>query len=258
MSKLLAGDKFFDVSDYGRYPAVLLVNQLKKTRITPIHVTLLFGFVGLLAVYFILQHHFITAGILIIFKSILDAADGELARAKKTPSLTGRYLDSIFDFALNLLLLLAISHVAQGNLWVMLVAFGCIQLQGTVYNYYYVILRNNSVGADSTSRIFEYKFPKALPGERQHGVNILFTVYTILFGLFDRLVYALDRTASHTQFPRWFMTFLSIYGLGFQLLLIAILLNTGLVTFIIPFLILYTIFVPVLIGIRKLIITQKN
>ena len=39
----------------------------------------------------------------IILKSIIDAADGELARIKKTPSYTGRYLDSIFDIILNLI-----------------------------------------------------------------------------------------------------------------------------------------------------------
>ena len=37
-------------------------------------------------------------------KSILDAADGELARIKMTPSYSGRYLDSIFDILLNLIL----------------------------------------------------------------------------------------------------------------------------------------------------------
>ena len=38
----------------------------------------------------------------IILKSIIDAADGELARVKQTPSYAGRYLDSVFDIILNL------------------------------------------------------------------------------------------------------------------------------------------------------------
>jgi phosphatidylglycerophosphate synthase len=252
MSKLLAQNRFFDVSDYGRYPAVLLVNQLKKTRITSIQVTLLFGITGLVAAYFILQQYFVVAGILIIFKSILDAADGELARAKKTPSFTGRYLDSIFDFLLNLVLLISVTLVTASSPLLTVLAFLSIQLQGTVYNYYYVILRNKSVGGDSTSRIFEYKFPKALPGENQKRVNVLFVVYTLFFGIFDRIVYSMDRSASkNTTLPAWFMTLISAYGLGFQLLIIAVMLNLHLINYIIPFLILYTIFVPVLIGIRK-------
>ena len=37
----------------------------------------------------------ILASFFIILKSVIDAVDGELARMKKTPSYSGRYLDSI-------------------------------------------------------------------------------------------------------------------------------------------------------------------
>tara|TARA_B110000037_G_scaffold202963_1_gene245601 strand:- start:4593 stop:4715 length:123 start_codon:yes stop_codon:yes gene_type:complete len=40
-----------------------------------------------------------------MFKSILDAADGEFARVKKTPSFTGRCLDAVADIILNLFIL---------------------------------------------------------------------------------------------------------------------------------------------------------
>jgi len=66
-------------------------------------------------------------------------------------------------------------------------SFFSIQLQGTLYNYYYVILRTKSIGGDSTSKIFEYKVPKALPGESQKSVAILFSIYTIVYGIFDKL-----------------------------------------------------------------------
>ena len=58
MSKLAAQDKFFDLSDYGRSFGKLLANSLKETRFTPIHVTLLFGISGLLAIYCILNQTF--------------------------------------------------------------------------------------------------------------------------------------------------------------------------------------------------------
>jgi hypothetical protein len=48
------------------------------------------------------------------------------------------------------------------------------------------------------------------------------------------------------------MTLLSIYGLGFQLLLIAALLAFDKVEWIIPFFIFYTGFILVLIAIRKI------
>lgn len=252
MSKLAPEDKFLDLSDYGRPFAKLFANQLKNTRFTPIHVTLLFGVCGLIAIYCILQHHYILASFFIILKSIIDAADGELARIKKTPSYVGRYLDSVFDIVLNLLFLITICYVAQTTLWMTLIAFFCIQLQGTLYNYYYVILRNKSIGGDKTSQIFEDKSPRALPGETQKWVNIWFGIYTIVYGIFDKIIHTFDSDAYTVKtFPNWFMTFVSLYGLGFQLLIIAVMLTFGWIEIIVPFFIFYSLLIFVLIGIRK-------
>ena len=252
MSKLAAEDKFLDLSDYGRSIGKLLANQLKNTRFTPIHVTLLFGFSGLIAMYCILQNHYFLASFFIILKSIIDAADGELARIKNTPSYTGRYLDSVFDIILNFLFFITIYYVSQTSFWLTILAFFCIQLQGTLYNYYYVILRNKSVGGDTTSKIFEYKSPRALPGENQKSVNILFIIYTIVYGLFDKIIHTLDSNAYKVKtFPNWFMTLVSIYGLGFQLLIIAIMLPMNLIEYIVPFFIIYSLLILVIIGIRK-------
>ena len=252
MSKLAAQDKFLDLSDYGRTFGRFLANQLKNTRFTPIHVTLLFGLSGLIAINCILTNHYFLAGCFIVLKSGIDAADGELARLKNTPSYSGRYLDSLFDIILNFLFLMAICYVSQTTIWFSLLAFIGIQLQGTLYNYYYVILRNKSVGGDSTSKIFEYKTPKALPGETQKSVNILFGIYTVVYGTFDKIIHFLDPEAYKVKtFPNWFMTLLSLYGLGFQLLIIAVMLTLGWIEFIVPFFIAYTLLILALIGIRK-------
>lgn len=254
MSKLAKEDKFLDLSDYGRPFGKFLANQLKNTRFTPIHVTLLFGVSGLIAIYCILQGSYYLASFFIILKSMIDAADGELARLKNTPSYTGRYLDSVFDIILNFLFLMTICYVSQTSFWFTVLAFIGIQLQGTLYNYYYVILRNKSVGGDTTSKIFEYKSPKALPGETQKSVDILFRIYTIVYGTFDKIIHALDQEAYKVKtFPNWFMTVLSIYGLGFQLLIIAVMLPMDLIEYIIPFFIIYTALIFVIIGIRKVV-----
>ena len=255
MSKLAAQDKFLDLSDYGRSFGRFFAHQLKNTRFTPIHVTLLFGLSGLIAIYCILNHHYYLAAFFILLKSGIDAADGELARLKQTPSYFGRYLDSVFDIILNFLFLMAICYVSTTTIGFTLLAFIGIQLQGTLYNYYYVILRNKSVGADATSKIFEYKTPKALPGESQQSVNILFGIYTVVYGSFDKIIHALDKQAYKVKsFPNWFMTLLSLYGLGFQLLIIAIMLPLGWIEWVAPFFIVYTLLIFALIGIRKLYI----
>ncbi|WP_293871982.1 CDP-alcohol phosphatidyltransferase family protein [Flavobacterium sp.] len=252
MSKLAAEDKFLDLSDYGRSFGRFFANQLKNTFFTPIHVTLLFGLSGLIAIYCILQQQYYFAAFFILLKSGIDAADGELARLKKTPSYFGRYLDSVFDIVLNFMFLMTICYVSKTSIWLTILAFIGIQLQGTLYNYYYVILRTKSVGGDSTSKIFEYKTPKALPGESQKSVTILFGIYTVLYGIFDKVIHFLDSDAYKVKtFPNWFMTLLSVYGLGFQLLIIAVMLPLGWIEFIIPFFIVYTLLIFALIGIRK-------
>ena len=90
MSKLSAQDRFLDLSDYGRGFGKFLANQLKNTRFTPIHVTILFGISGLIAIYCILTNHYLLAGFFIVLKSGIVAADGELALLKNKPSNVGR------------------------------------------------------------------------------------------------------------------------------------------------------------------------
>nr|MBI1228802.1 CDP-alcohol phosphatidyltransferase [Cytophagales bacterium] len=252
MSKLAPSDRFIDLSDYGRPLASYAATKLQHSPVTPIHLTFLFGVSGLVAICFLLAGEFVLAGIFLLLKSVIDAADGELSRVKNTPSHSGRYLDSIFDMLLNLLILLAVQHYTSENMWLTLAAFFGVQLQGTLYNYYYVILRSKSKGADGTSKIFERKPPRALSGEKQRTVNVLFWIFFALYGAFDRIVYWMDAGAlKGNTLPNWFMTFLSIYGLGFQLLLIAILLSANLIGYIIPFFIGYSLLFLVFVPLRR-------
>ena len=253
MSKLPDTHKFLDLSDYGRPIARIIANSLKETSYTPIHVTILFVISGLIAIYCILFDYLWAAAFFLILKSILDAADGELARLKKTPSYTGRYLDSVSDIVLNLFIFIALWYTTEANLIATFFAFLGIQLQGTLYNYYYVILRNNSNG-DTTSRIFEYDTPIAMKGETQENVNVLFAIYKFFYGAFDKTIYKLDPNAYKSKrFPSLFMSALSIFGLGFQLLIISFMLVLGYKEFIISFFIWYTLLVFLFIGIRKLL-----
>ena len=256
MSKLPKAHKFIDLSDYGRPIARLIATSLKNTSFTPVHVTIAFIISGLIGVVCILLGYFWAAAFFLIFKSILDAADGELARVKETPSYTGRYLDSVADIILNAIILMAIWYITDTHILITILAFIGIQLQGTLYNYYYVILRNQFDG-DTTSRVFENKTPVALKGEKQSHVDILFKLYKMLYGNFDKTIYALDKNASRGKItPNWLMTSISTFGLGFQLLLIAAFLVLGWTNYIIPFFIGYSVMIFVFIGIRKGLYSQ--
>ena len=81
---------------------------------------------------------------------------------------------------------------------------------------------------------------------------MLFGLYKLLYGVFDQTIYALDANANMGKvLPNWLMTCISTFGLGFQLLLMAIMLVLGLQAFILPFFFSYTLMVFVFIGIRK-------
>ena len=253
MSKLPKENQFLDLSDYGRPLAKRIAELLKNTTLTPIHVTIAFIMAGLLAIICILNHQYWATAFFLILKSILDAADGELARIKKTPSYTGRYLDSVSDIVLNLLILVTIWHITKGSLLYALLAFFGLQLQGTLYNYYYVILRNKHDG-DTTSRVFEKEVPTAMKGENQEDVNLLHGIYSFLYGIFDSIIYHLDRDAVESEdLPNWFMTVVSTFGLGFQLLIIGFMLVLDLKEYIIPFFIGYSLLIFVFIALRKAI-----
>ena len=83
-------------------------------------------------------------------------------------------------------------------------------------------------------------------------------MYRFLYGIYDHTIYLIDQDAYKMRtFPNWFMTMISFYGLGFQLLIIALMLALDWVEFIIPFFIFYTIFTFVFVGIRKVFLVSK-
>ncbi len=253
MSKLPKEYRFLDFSDYGRPVARIIANSLKETSYTPIDVTLWFIISGIIAIVCILCEHYWFAALFLLLKSILDAADGELARVKKTPSHTGRYLDSVADIILNFFIFSALWYCTEASIVITFFAFLGIQLQGTLYNYYYVILRNN-VNGDTTSRVFEYNAPNALGNEKQKNVDLLFRIYKGLYGLFDRVIYLLDSNAPKSKkIPKFLMTALSTFGLGFQLLIISLMLVLGLKDYISTFFLCYSPMIFVFIGLRKIL-----
>jgi hypothetical protein len=65
----------------------------------------------------------------------------------------------------------------------------------------------------------------------------------------------MDKNASDSPpFPKWFMTLVSMYGLGFQLLFMALMLALQLQEYVIPFFIGYSALIVVFVGLRKLVL----
>ena len=256
MTKLPKDKSFIDFSDYARPFALGLVKLLMPTKIGAYTITTSFLIVGILASYLIyINENLVLAAILILVKSMLDAADGEIARRRNEPSMVGRYLDSVFDFIINLLLFYSIAHVFNQNFGIMLIALILFQLQGSVFNFYYLIKRQQANG-DLTSRIFEREEPKPFERDNISVMKFLHKLYLLIYGWQDYIIYKLDKDALNTvELPNWFLTLVSFFGLGFQLLIIAILVVLNIHNYVLYFFIFpYTLLALVVIGVRKIFV----
>jgi phosphatidylglycerophosphate synthase len=232
VDKVQSGDKFLDLSDYGRPAARRLVRALVDTPITPVQITLSYTVVGFTAAGLFAVGGYVNgvvAGILLLVKSTLDAADGSLARARQRPSRVGRFLDSICDYAVNAAVFFGIA--VNGGLTMSEAAAAVIALESatwqcSAFSYYYVRYRTLT-GGDTTSQLNESE-SEGYPWDNPRLVRILRRLYAILFGWQDALLGRLDRAltpdaASPVYRSKRLLTAVTVLGLGFQLLLIALL-----------------------------------
>ena len=106
-----------------------MARLLAKTRVTPNQVSwAAFGIAILSFISFVLGQN-ITGGLLVQLSSVVDGADGDLARLKGMTSKFGGFLDSVLDRYVDILLVLgltlwSLSHESYPGIW--LVSFAAI------------------------------------------------------------------------------------------------------------------------------------
>lgn len=229
MDKVPAQYTFLDLSDYARPVARRLVQVLPQF-VTPIHLTLAFTAVGAVAAaLFALDRWLPLAGVCLLLKSTLDAADGSLARARGRPSRVGRFLDSVCDFIVTVLVFagIALGEARRTGTapWALAAAAALsATLQCSVFSYYYVRYRAQT-GGDQTSLVHETLSTgeAADAGDNPAALAFLFRAYQLIYGWQDRLMAAVDGVlAPNADVPPRFLTATTVMGLGTQLLVIAI------------------------------------
>ncbi|MGE5340925.1 MAG: CDP-alcohol phosphatidyltransferase family protein [Candidatus Omnitrophota bacterium] len=112
MQKIQFVDRYID-----RPLASLVVRAVYHTRITPNTLTYISSFLGLLGAFFFSRGaypYFLMGGILAELSSIVDGADGMLARAKNMGSDYGSHLDIFWDRILDFFILSGIAVGAHG------------------------------------------------------------------------------------------------------------------------------------------------
>jgi archaetidylinositol phosphate synthase len=90
-----------------------VVQALLPLRVSPSAVVLANATAGLGSVVLITQGQLIGAALLLQLKTVLDNADGQLARASGRTSALGRYLDTEADLVVNVALFAALAYAAD-------------------------------------------------------------------------------------------------------------------------------------------------
>src|SRR5438093_11027048 len=91
--------------------AHLVVLALLPLRVPPPAVVLASAAAGLAAAATLAGRHFVLAALLLQLKTVLDNADGQLARASGRESVLGRYFDSVTDLLVNAAVFAALGHM---------------------------------------------------------------------------------------------------------------------------------------------------
>jgi len=178
--------------------AGLFVRILYPTSVTPNQVTIAAIVVGACAaLFYAIGDRFSTilAGILVTLKDLLDSADGQLARAKNLYSRRGRFIDSIGDFVVDVLIFGAISFaLSRAEASPHMVFLGIVGLLGiTLRVSYHVFYHVSYLHLDDlyqTNRLIEEIRQEDRKGDRV--ALQLQQIFLLIYSWQDRLMFRLD------------------------------------------------------------------
>ena len=201
MNKLPREARFFDVNGLWYFYNGSVVRMLYSTPITPNQITVLSFFVGLLSVGFYVSGRsdsLLWGAIFLYGKVLLDNIDGNLARIRGTSSRLGRFLDSLTDFLVTVMVYIGISfylvQTTGDNRFWFLGLFGLLAcfMQSTFF-VFYLVSYTSRVGSYDKNRVDESITEEDLASAEQNRWNLrLQKIFTWSYGWQDRLIERLD------------------------------------------------------------------
>ena len=158
----------------------LLVPGLLRLRVPPAAVVLTHATVGLAGALLLARGELVGAALLLQAKTLLDNADGLLARASGRVSLVGRYLDTEADLLVNAALFAALG-AETGEPWLALAGFvAATALLGIDFNL---------------AELHRQAHGRATPDPPRSGdraERVLEAAYRLVFGSQDRVLRAVS------------------------------------------------------------------
>lgn len=192
--------------------AGVLVPPLRRLGVPPPAVVLANAAAGLAAALAIAAGQLVAAALLLQVKTLLDNADGQLARVTERVTLTGRYLDTVADLAVNAALFAALGYATRQPA---LAAAGFVALTLVLaldFNVSEVYRERSAILVTDPTR------------EGRTAERVLERVYEIVLGPLDRAARRLLRTA---EIDRTMLTVLANLGLTTQLAVLGVALALG-------------------------------
>jgi archaetidylinositol phosphate synthase len=150
-----------------RPAAQQLIGPLARWGVNPAHLVLFHTALGLYAAHSIRRGGWLTPALLLQVKTVLDAADGQLARATGQTTETGRYLDTEMDLVVN-----AALNVALVGRW----GLPLTLLQSLILSVDYLWERDYRA-----ARGEEFRAAPAQSGDNPHLLAALKAVYAAYF-----------------------------------------------------------------------------
>ncbi len=213
------------VCEYVFRPAAqLVVLALRPLRVAPPALVLTNAACGLGAAVAIVRGHLIVGALLLQAKTVLDNADGQLARATERVSVLGRYLDSESDLLVNAAVFAALGSTTAEP-FLALAAFGVLTLVLSLdFNLERLYRRERGDERD--------------PSPAARGLaGLLARVYAVVYGTQDRAIEAfvawrLGRLQANTEarlayHDRATLFVLANLGLSTQLAVLGVCLAVG-------------------------------
>lgn len=199
MNKLPREAQFFDVNSIWYFFNGWIVRMLYPTPVTPNQITVLSLVLGLLSFGFYVSGRpdaLMWGAIFLYGKVVLDNVDGNLARVRGTSSRFGRFLDSLSDFLVMVLIYIGVSfclvqETGDSGFW-FLGLFGLLVgfMQSTFY-VFYLVSYTSRVGSYDKNRVDESITEEDRAEENGWDLKLQ-KLFAWAYGWQDRLVERLD------------------------------------------------------------------
>ena len=207
MNKLPEAERYFDLNILWYFANRWVIRVLYPLPVTANQITVVTLVMGLIAVGCFLVPSYsglLWGGIFFYAKIFFDNVDGNLARVRGETSRVGRFLDSITDFVVTVLVYLALTfhlvrETGEAGLW--LLGFFALLSASVQCSYFvfYLVSHTSRVGAYSRNRVDESVSAKDREDLESGTLGTtelcLQRMHVFFYGWQDRLIESVDRVS---------------------------------------------------------------